>query len=59
MPIRPLLLGVLLVAAAFTLIRALVTGDGVGVVEYVAGAAIFSALVLVLFRLSRRAIRRA
>jgi hypothetical protein len=59
MPIRALLLAALFVAVAFTLIRALVTGEGVGVVEYIAGAAIFFALVLALFELSRRVIRRA
>jgi uncharacterized MnhB-related membrane protein len=55
MLLRSALFAALLVALGFILIRALVTRSDVGVFEYVVGAMILVALVLALFRLSRRA----
>jgi hypothetical protein len=56
---RSLLLAALLLAATVTLASALVTRDGVGAVEYLVGAAVLALLLTAVFRLSRRAIRRA
>jgi hypothetical protein len=55
MQLRSALFAALLVALGFILIRALATRGDVGVFEYVVGAVILVALVLALFRLSRRA----
>jgi hypothetical protein len=41
-----------------SLTRALITRNGVGVIEYIVGAAILSLLLVAVFRLSRRAIGR-
>jgi len=59
MQLRPLIFAFLVLAAAATLARALITRDGVGVIEYIVGAAILAVLLVAVFRLSRRAIRRA
>ena len=59
MPFRSLVAAAVLGAVGFAVIRALVTRDDVGVVEYVGSAAVIAALALALFRLSRGAIRRA
>jgi len=45
----------ILVAAALSLVSALVTHDGVGAIEYVAGAVITLVLVLLAARLTFRA----
>jgi hypothetical protein len=58
MQLRPLMLVVLLFAAGVTLTRALITHDGVGVIEYIVSAAILGLLLVAVFRLSRRAIGR-
>jgi hypothetical protein len=58
MQLRPLIFAFLLFAAGVSLTRALITRNGVGVIEYIVGAAILSLLLVAVFRLSRRAIRR-
>ena len=58
-PFGSLVAAAVLGAVGFAVIRALVTRDDVGVVEYVGSAAVIAALALALFRLSRGAIRRA
>jgi hypothetical protein len=58
MQLRPLILAFLLFAAGVTLTRALITHNGVGVIEYIVGAAILGLLLVAVFRLSRRAIMR-
>jgi hypothetical protein len=47
------------VAAAFALLRALLTHDGVGPLEYVAGAALLALLALASVRLARQTVRRS
>jgi hypothetical protein len=59
MILRSVLLAALLAAVGYTITRALVTGDGVGVLEYVVGAMSLAVLIFGLFELSRRVIRRA
>ena len=56
MKLRPLIFGLLLAAAAFSLARALVTHDGVGVLEYVVGIALVALLGIAALRAGRRAI---
>jgi membrane protein DedA with SNARE-associated domain len=56
MKLRPLIWGLLLAAAAFSLGRALVTHDGVGVLEYVVGIALVALLGIGALRAGRRAI---
>jgi uncharacterized membrane protein len=58
MRLRPLFLTLLLVAAAFSLGRVLVTRSHVGPVEYVVGIALLAVLVLGVVSASRQ-IRRA
>jgi len=53
---RPLLLALALVALAVTIARAVVTHDGVGVLEYATSVALIGLLLLGAFRLTRRAI---
>ena len=57
MKLRPLIWAGLLVAAGFSLARALVTHDGVGPVEYLVGVALVALLVGAAFRAGRRAVR--
>ena len=57
--LRSLLLAALLIAVTATVAYALVTRDGVGVGEYLVGAALLAVLFVALFRVSRGAIRRA
>ena len=60
MNLRVLVLAVILVAAAFVLSRALVTHDGVGAIEWIAGIVIvLAALLMLATSESRRAIRRS
>jgi hypothetical protein len=61
MRIRLLILvgAALSLAAGVAMTRALITHNGVGVMEYVTGAAIVALTVLTAFRFSRRAIHRA
>ena len=59
MNLRVLVLAVILVAAAFVLSRALVTHDGVGAIEWIAGIVIVLALLMLATSESRRAIRRS
>jgi hypothetical protein len=56
--LRPLLLAVLLFAAAVTLARALMNHDGVGPFEYIVGVAILALLLVAVVRLTRRALKR-
>jgi hypothetical protein len=56
MRLRPLIFGLLLAAAAFSLGRALVTHDGVGALEYVVGIALVVGLSVAALRAGRRAI---
>jgi hypothetical protein len=56
MKLRPLIWGLLLAAAAFSLGRALVTHDGVGVIEYIVGIALVALLGIGALRAGRRAI---
>jgi hypothetical protein len=53
------MLAVILVAAAFVLSRALVTHDGVGAIEWIAGIVIVLALLALAASKSRRALRRS
>ena len=57
--LRHLVLAALILAVTVWLANALVTRDHVGGGEYIVGAALLGALVLSLFRVTRRAIRRA
>jgi hypothetical protein len=57
MSVRSLLFAVILVAAAVTVARALISGDGVGPLEYVAGAALVLGLGVLALRASRRALQ--
>jgi hypothetical protein len=59
MRFRTLFLAGLLVVAAASLGRALLTRDGVGPIEYVVGTVVVVALLVGALRLSRRAIGRA
>jgi hypothetical protein len=59
MNLRVLVLAVILVAAAFVLSRALVTHDGVGAIEWIAGIVIVLALLTLAASKSRRALRRS
>ena len=56
MRLRPLIVGLLLATAAFALGRALVTHDGVGLLEYVVGIVLVGLLGIAAFRQGRRAI---
>lgn len=56
MKLRPLIWGLLLAAAAFSLARALVTHDGVGPIEYVVGIALVALLAVGAFRAGSRSI---
>lgn len=56
MKLRPLLLGLLFAALAFSLGRALATHDGVGPLEYVVGVVLVALLGVAAFRQGRRAI---
>jgi hypothetical protein len=56
---RPFVLACILLAISLSLGQALVTRDGVGVFEYLVGAALLAALLLNALRLSRRAFERA
>jgi hypothetical protein len=55
----PTILTVVLLAAAFSLVSALFSHDGVGTVEYVVGLALFAALLALAVRTGRRAFQRA
>lgn len=55
MKLRPLIWGLLLVAAAVSLARALATHDGVGSIEYVVGIALVALLAVAAVRAGRRA----
>jgi hypothetical protein len=55
--IRRILLAGLLVAMAFALARELITRDGLGVFEYVAGIALTAGLVFLALRVTLRARR--
>jgi membrane protein DedA with SNARE-associated domain len=55
MKLRPLIWAGLLVAAAFSLGRALATHDGVGPFEYVVGIALVALLAAAAVRAGRRA----
>jgi uncharacterized membrane protein len=57
MRIATLVMVGLLVAAAITLTQALVTRDGVGIVEYVIGFAVVAGLLYLAFARSRRTLR--
>jgi hypothetical protein len=59
MKFRTIMLVGLLLAAAFSLATALVTHDGVGVIEYIVGFAAVAALLAVALQKSRRALTRA
>jgi lipid-A-disaccharide synthase-like uncharacterized protein len=59
MNLRVLVLAVILVAAAFVLLRALVTRDEVGVIEWIAGIILVLALLTLAASKSRRALRRS
>lgn len=57
MKLRPLIWGLLLAAAAFSLARALVTHSGVGPLEYVVGVALVVLLAAAALRAGRRVVR--
>jgi membrane protein DedA with SNARE-associated domain len=57
MKLRPLIWAGLLVAMAFSLVRALVTHDGVGPLEYIVGVALVVVLAGAALRAGRRAVR--
>ena len=57
MSIRRILLAGLLVAMAFALARELITRDGLGAFEYVAGIALTAGLVFLALRVTVRARR--
>jgi hypothetical protein len=52
--VRSIIFAVVLVAAAVTIGRALITGDNVGPLEYIAGVALVVGLGVLAFRASRR-----
>jgi hypothetical protein len=54
---RSLVFAVILLAAAVTVARALISGDDVGPLEYVAGAALVVGLGVLALRASRRAVQ--
>jgi hypothetical protein len=58
MRIRTLLLAAVLVAAAVTVGRALISNDDIGPVEYVAGIVLVLGLILLALRSVRRAPQR-
>jgi hypothetical protein len=58
MKVGTIVLVAMLVAAAFALSSALVTRDGVGVVEWVVGIVIVVGLLLLAAQKSRRALQR-
>jgi lipid-A-disaccharide synthase-like uncharacterized protein len=58
MKVGTIVLVAILVAAAFALSSALVTRDGVGVVEWVVGIVIVVGLLLLAAQKSRRALQR-
>jgi hypothetical protein len=55
--VRSLIFAVVLVAAAVTIVRALITGDDVAPVEYVAGAALVLGVSVLALRASRRVLQ--
>ena len=59
MNLRAVVLAVILVAGAFVLSRALVTHDGVGAIEWIAGIVVVLALLTLAASKSRRAVRRS
>jgi hypothetical protein len=59
MSIRTLLLAAVLVAAAVTVVRALISDDEVGPVEYVAGVVVIVGLVFLALRALRLARQRS
>jgi hypothetical protein len=59
MRFRSLLLAILVAYAAVSLSRALVTTNGVGLIEYVIGIALTVVLVVTALRATRRAIHQA
>jgi drug/metabolite transporter (DMT)-like permease len=56
MNLRTLVVVALLIAVAFALASALVTGDGVGAVEWIVGIVIVVGLLLLAAQKSRRAL---
>jgi drug/metabolite transporter (DMT)-like permease len=58
MNLRTVALILILVAAAFSLSAALITHDGVGALEWIAGIAIVAGLLLVAGQKSRQALHR-
>jgi hypothetical protein len=56
--LRPLILAGLTFVAAFSLASELAIRDGVGALEYAVGIALVAGLLLVTYRLARRAFRR-
>jgi hypothetical protein len=58
MNLRTLVVVALLIAVAFALASALVTGDGVGAVEWIVGIVIVVGLLLLAAQKSRRALTR-
>ena len=59
MKLRTIVLVGLLLAGAFSLATALVTHNGVGVIEYIVGFAAVAALLALAIQTSRRALTRA
>jgi hypothetical protein len=55
--VRSIIFAVVLVAAAVTIGRALIAGDNVGALEWVAGAALVVGLGVLAFRASRRGLQ--
>jgi hypothetical protein len=58
MSLRSLVLALLLVAAAVTVARALISRDNLGALEYVAAATVVLGLGLLALQASRRGLRR-
>jgi drug/metabolite transporter (DMT)-like permease len=58
MKLRTLAVVGLLIAAAFALSSALITHDGVGAIEWVAGLVVVAGLLLLAAQKSRRALTR-
>ncbi len=58
MNVRTVALVAILLAAAFTLSRALISRDGLGAIEWVVGIVIVVGLLLLAAQKSRRAFRR-
>ena len=56
--VRNLILAAILVAAAVTIARALISGDELGALEYVAGVALVLALAALALRATRRTCQR-